>query len=184
MARPGRQSASRWLRWPISLAVILFIALGFYRAERGTDNGYDDAGTLIWWFPVIPLVVAHAYLYFVRPTRSTRPYNRDGHPSVEELLSRATDMLLTPSGMPPKDNRSKATADVTSVQFRIFGQSITDASTLRRRVVEELRPLQRAVKQRISINLSFSPLWPQDDKFLYVPILLPRKGELQDDLEI
>ncbi|MET9267010.1 hypothetical protein [Amycolatopsis sp. NPDC004079] len=121
------------------------------------------------------LVAVHIWVFVYRPTRvgerRRKQRGRDGlasngHVDVNELLTAAINYVK---------------ADVAPTQAKRYIEAIVDPSKLRGRVVETVRPLNRTVRQQVSITLEVPK---GDEEDLYFPLMFPLKGELQDDLEI
>ncbi|RSD10307.1 hypothetical protein [Amycolatopsis eburnea] len=152
----------------IALAIV-FLLMVFAIGERSADY---IAGLLAIG---LALVALHVWIFVYRPTRvgERRRKRRardvrasNGHVDVDELLTKAVEYV--------KD-------DIGATQAKRYIEAIVDPSRLRGRVVETVRPLNRTVRQKVAITLEV-PKGDQDD--LYFPLMLPLKGELQDDLQI
>lgn len=188
----------RWLRGPLVLLCIFFIGLAVAVGEIAKDGW--SLGVILSMAVGTALLAVHCWLFYVRlATKSRRPSpHRGGDPSLDELLLRVDEML--------KGKARLAGVDVRSEQLELFARALVNSAEQRGRIVEELRPAQRAIRQRVSINLSLerygsipSGAGVIEENFaqepnvksasrakrgLCVPILTPSKGELQDDLDI
>jgi hypothetical protein len=69
---------------------------------------------------------------------------------------------------------------------RLFARGILYPEQLRQRVVEEYEPDRRTIRQKVTVDFQLSRLYmpPNQDEKLLVPLLVPKKGDLHDDLEV
>ncbi|MEV5717293.1 hypothetical protein AB0L41_25670 [Amycolatopsis mediterranei] len=129
----------------------------------------------VWAAAGVGLVAIHVWIFVYRPTRvgERRRKQRwrdglisNGHIDVDELSAKALDYIKEA---------------ISAKQAERYIEAIVDPSKLRGRVVETVRPLNRVVRQQVAITLEVPK---GDKKDLYFPLMLPLKGELQDDLQI
>jgi hypothetical protein len=67
-------------------------------------------------------------------------------------------------------------------QITLYVKSVLNLREFRARVVEEITPLRRVLRQKLSITVTAPATDPAEQ--LLLPVLLPLKGELEDDLLI
>jgi len=71
--------------------------------------------------------------------------------------------------------------DVPIAKAMLYADAISNPANLRGRLSEYIEPLNRTVRQRVSITIEMPDTGGHD---LWFPLIIPVKGELQDDLKI
>lgn len=152
----------------ITLSLISLIAVtGFRGSGRLADLPTAIVGPCLLCI-LMACAIWNFRVKFLPPTGTQEPRTDRANLDVTELLVRA--------------ERSRTSRSET--QIHTFIKSITRPTTLRTRIVEEIRPLRRVLRQNVTSHIIIpAPNGNQDDHY-YVPVLMAGKGDLQDDLTI
>jgi hypothetical protein len=115
------------------------------------------------------------YVTYVRPMKSSSV-----RPPVQLLpLERAKTL----------QDQALGTRFTNEEQARLFALCILEPQEVRQRVVESYTPSRRSVRQRVSVEVRIPEQLISDAKleklkFVYVPLLIPVKGRMQDQFDL
>jgi hypothetical protein len=131
------------------------------------------------WLCVATLVLISLYAWFFH----IAPYKKPPRPEFPFTQVKDDRALIL-------QHRAGRERVITSRQAMVFAFAVVLPTELRQRVVEEYTPDRRTLKQSSSVEIQVPEgLWkikPIEDErqSVYMPVLIPSKGELHDDLHI
>ncbi|MCR3748795.1 hypothetical protein [Lentzea californiensis] len=167
--QPSQQKKKRGLYSAIRLTLSILMLLSTAIVVCGLSGLFGGSSFIVTLLAGLLLAIftaAHVYVASYIPTRRglTRP---DVGASVDVSTVRAESVEFSKQFNPE--------------QIQQYVKAILQPGELRGRLIEEIQPLRRTLRQRVLINLEM----PADHKGdLLFPVLTPVKGELQDDLTI
>ncbi len=131
-----------------------------------------------WVWHVAAGAVALSILFSSVRRRWSSAYYRPKRPPKKGLARNTVGRLLdavTDAVEPDEVRRAK-----------LLAYMITYPEQMRQRVVEEYEPGRRTLRQKVTIDLVIDEdyLPQKPDSKIFVPLLVPRKGDLHDDLEV
>ena len=175
-----------WKRPPRSFLVAsaLLLALFFLGIPPlfGFETNVASGWSVALRIGALSSAIAFFYHYHKKKNRTAFRYSHD-HNQLLQLPTRSIRVL----------QKSAAAITFSRDEALLFSLAVTAPQAIRQRVVESYEPLQRALKQHVSIELQlpreFLPISctagdVEDDSRIYVPVLLPSKGKLQDNFSI
>lgn len=185
----NRSSIALWVffrKRPVRVCLILLMFLGSLSLLTGYGDSMSESArskmqVLAAFFTIGSLVVYSFAFYWaplkVRSRLKPAPLPADRALKLQKLVS------------------SKRILDAHQAQ--VFALSVTDPAAVRTRVTERYEPGRRTLQQHVAVEFQLSKrVRPQEPsgssspaqgflkEFLYIPVLIPPKGELLDNLVV
>jgi hypothetical protein len=161
--KPGRHGKVRVLLTTVIVGLTVLVIGGLF----GWSN---PTWTAIFAGITVVMGIAHLIVAFRLPTR--RGFERKknlGQVSIKQIRASSANIKRRFSHQ----------------QIRRYANALLQPNDMRGRLIEEVEPLKRALQQRVSITVDMSKLTDKERaEDLLFPVLMPVKGELQDNLRI